>query len=91
MEPAEIHQMEGFDSRNRMFNRNVFIYKKERSFSAHFRYEELFLESPHFATSTEAINELVKIVQKKGFSRLRTRLNFKGKKYLTELEPWINA
>jgi len=91
MEPAEIYQMEGFDPRKRMFNRNIFVYKKLKTFSAHLKYEDLFLESSHFPTSTEAIDELVKMAQDKGFSRLRTRLNFKGKKYLTELEPWIDG
>jgi hypothetical protein len=90
MEAAEIHQMEGFDSRKRMFNRNIFVHKKDRNYSVQFTYEGLFLESPHFSTPAEAIKELVKTVQGKGFSRLRTRLNFKGKRYLTELEPWVD-
>ena len=89
MEPVEIHQIEGFDSRKRMFNRNIFVYRKERTYSAQFTYENLFLESPYFMTASEAISELVKMVQGMDFAQLRTRLNFKGKKYLTELEPWI--
>lgn len=89
MEPVEIHQIEGFDPRNRMFNRNISVYRKERSFSAQLSYEELFLESPHYPTPGEAVRELVKLVVGEKFSRIRTRLNFKGKKYLTELEPWI--
>ena len=89
MEPAEIHQIEGFDARNRMFNRNIFIYKKERNYSARLTYEDLFFETPQVPTSAEAISDLIQSIKQQSFSQLRTRLNFKGQRYLTEQEPWI--
>lgn len=90
MEPSEIHQIEGFDPRKRMFNRNLFVYKKDKQYAAQFTYENLHLESTHFSTPFEAVQELVRSVQSQNFTQLRTRLNFKGKKYLTELEPWVD-
>lgn len=90
MDPVEIHQIEGLDYRQRMFNRNIYVYRKDRSYSAHFNYEELSMESPYYPTPAEAIQSIVRTVQEKKFAKLRTRLNFKGKKYLTELEPWID-
>ena len=89
MTAAEIYQVEGFDSKKRYFNRNLFIHKQERTFLAQFTYEGLHCETSHFATPLEAVKDLVKTLQEKDFSQLRAKLNFKGKKYLTELEPWI--
>ncbi|MHB8481505.1 MAG: hypothetical protein ACYDBV_02025 [Nitrospiria bacterium] len=89
MTAAEIYQIEGFDAKKRYFNRNLFIHKKDKNFCAQFTYENFHCETPHFATPLEAVKDLVRTLQEKDFSQLRAKLNFKGKKYLTELEPWI--
>ncbi|MBI1819507.1 MAG: hypothetical protein HYR81_04195 [Nitrospirae bacterium] len=90
MTPAEIHQVEGFDPRKRSFNRNFSVYKKDRSYFIQFTYEESHVETPPFQTPAEAVKALAKTLEDKNFTLLRTRINFKGEKYLTELEPWIN-
>ena len=36
------------------------------------------------------VKELVEKLQESGFSRLRTRANFKGTRYLAEKETWID-
>jgi hypothetical protein len=86
----EIHQLEGFDSPGRSFNRNVEVYRSEKGFSTRFQYEGLTVESATFVTVAEAMTELVKKLQLKGFRKIRTRINFKGKRYLAERQSWVN-
>ncbi len=90
MTAAEIYQIEGFDPKKRYFNRNLFIHKKDKNYLARFTYETVYFETPHFLTPIEAVKELVKTLQEKDFSKLRGKINFKGKNYLTESEPWTD-
>lgn len=87
---AEIHQVEGFDTRIRSFNRNVHIRKGEKGFIAQVSYENYTAVTPPFPTPGEAMSELVSILQKHNFTRIRSRINFRGTRYLTESEPWID-
>jgi hypothetical protein len=41
-------------------------------------------------TISAAVQELIGAMQGFGFSRLRTRANFKGTKYLAEKETWVD-
>jgi hypothetical protein len=86
----EIHQLEGFDPQGRSFNRNAEVYRSDKGFSARFQYEGRTAESASFVTITEAIADLVKKLQLQGFRKIRTRMNFKGKRYLAERQPWVN-
>jgi hypothetical protein len=86
----EIHQLEGFDPQGRSFNRNVEVYRSEKGFSARFQYEGVSAESATFVTIAEAIADLVRAIQRKGFRRLRSRVNFRGKRYLAERQPWLD-
>jgi hypothetical protein len=86
----EIHQLEGFDPQGRSFNRNVEVYRSEKGFSAQLRYEGLSAASGTFVTVREAIADLVQKLQEQGFRTIRTRINFKGKRYLAERQAWIN-
>ncbi len=95
---VEIHQVEGFDSVPRYFNRSVNIFKSERGYYSRMHYEDFTVESGHYKTTREAINDLVIQLQQKGFTKLRTRLSFRGRKYLgergirhfDESEQWTN-
>lgn len=89
MTMIEIHQLEGFDPQGRSFNRNVEVYRSDKGFSARFRYEGVSAESSTFVTVTEAIADLVQRLYQKGFGKMRTRVNFKGKRYLAERQPWV--
>jgi hypothetical protein len=53
-------------------------------------YEALIVESQAHQTIAAAVKELVGKPQESGFSRLRTRANFKGTRYLAEKETWID-
>jgi hypothetical protein len=51
-------------------------------------YEALTVEGQSHPTIADAVTELVHKLQNLGFTRLRTRANFKGSKYLAEKETW---
>jgi hypothetical protein len=86
---VEKHQLEGVDPSDRYFNRAVLVNRTSSGYSARMMYEALTVEGQSHPTVAAAIVELVEKLQSLGFSRLRTRANFKGTKYLAEKETWI--
>ena len=86
---VERHQLEGQDERQRVFNRLVDIQRSEKGYGALFHYEGLNFETDVFRTVAEVLQDLVSKLQQTGFSTLRTRLNFRGKRYYAEREPWV--
>ena len=86
----ETHQLEGFDSRRRFFNRHVDLRRTETGYVSTFYYEGQFFSSDPKRTMKEAMEHLIQHLLRSGFSKLRSRLNFRGKRYLVEREPWIN-
>lgn len=87
---VERHQIEGQDERHRVFNRLVDILRVEKGYTAIFHYEGLTFETESARTVEETIRNLISKLQKAGCSNLRTRLNFRGQRYLAEREPWVN-
>jgi len=87
---VEKHQLEGTDPSDRYFNRAVAIKRVDRGYSAYLMYEDLETESGVHPTVAGAIKDIVKQMQDLGFTQIRTRLNFKGQKYLAEKETWID-
>ena len=86
----EIHQIEGFDPQRRSFNRNAEIHRSEQGLSGRFHYEGLRVESgTHFEVAL-VIGDLVERLQRLGFTQLRSRVNFKGSRYLAERQPWVD-
>ena len=85
---VERHQVEAQDERNRVFNRLADVFRIEKGYIAIFHYEGLNFETGSFRTIEETIRDLVSQLQKSDFSNIRTRLNFRGKRYLAEREPW---
>ena len=86
----EIHQIEGLDPHQRVFNRNIDLLRTEGRYVFFFSYEGKTFSSESRPTIKESLRDLVGHLQKLGFSRLRSRINFRGKRYLAESEPWIN-
>ena len=86
----EKHQLEGIDPSDRYFNRVVLVKRVERGYSAKIMYEALEVETGTHPTIAEAIQEIVSKMRDLGFIKMRTRLNFKGKKYLAEKETWVD-
>lgn len=87
---VERHQIEGQDERQRVFNRLVDILRVEKGYTAMFHYEGLTFETESARTVEETIRTLISKLQKASCSNLRTRLNFRGPRYLAEREPWVN-
>jgi hypothetical protein len=90
MTPIEIHQLEGFDPQARSFNRNVDVYRSEKGFSCRFQYEGFTAESGLFVTIPDALTDIVKKIHEKGFRNVRTRINFRGKRYFAERQAWVD-
>ena len=86
----EKNQIEGNDSPGRYFSRSVPITRTATGYSAKFQYEAVTAETPSFPTIQECLQALAVHLQKVEFRRLRTRLNFRGKRYYAEKEPWVD-
>ena len=87
---VEKHQLEGVDPSDRYFNRAVLVNRTSSGYAAKVMYEALTVEGQSHPTIAAAVTELVQKLQALGFSRLRTRANFKGAKYLAEKETWTD-
>ena len=86
---VEKHQLEGVDPSDRYFNRAILVNRTTSGYAAKVMYEALTVEGHSHPTIAAAVRELTEKLQALGFSRLRTRANFKGTKYLAEKETWI--
>ncbi|MEW6684527.1 MAG: hypothetical protein AB1451_16665 [Nitrospirota bacterium] len=86
----EIHQVEGFDPQHRSFNRNAEIHRSEQGLSARFFYEGLRVDTGTHFEVEQVMADLVTRLQKIGFTQLRSRVNFRGSRYLAERQPWID-
>lgn len=86
---VEKHQLEGTDPSDRYFNRMVPVKRVDRGYTASTMYEALVTESGVHPTVGGAIQDVVGKLRELGFTQLRTRLNFKGQKYLAEKESWV--
>lgn len=86
----EKHQLEGIDPSDRYFNRLLPVKRVDRGYSASVMYEALTLESGTHRTVKDAVKEIVDKLRNLGFSHMRTRVNFKGQRYLAEKETWVD-
>jgi hypothetical protein len=87
---VEKHQVEGVDPSDRYFNRTVLINRTASGYAAKVMYEALVVEGHSHPTIAASVQELIAAMQGFGFSKMRTRANFKGTKYLAEKETWID-
>jgi len=87
---VEKHQLEGVDPSERYFNRAILVNRTPSGYSAKVMYEALTVEGHTHPTIAAAVKELVEKLQGLGFSRMRSRTNFKGTKYLAEKETWVD-
>jgi hypothetical protein len=87
---VEKHQIEGVDPSDRYFNRAILVNRTASGYATKVMYEALTVESGSHSTIAAAVKELVDKLQEFGFTRMRTRANFKGTRYLAEKETWID-
>ncbi len=87
---VEKHQLEGVDPSDRYFNRTILVNRTPSGYSAKIMYESFVVESRSHSTIAATVKELVDKLQGFGFTRMRTRANFKGTRYLAEKETWLD-
>ncbi|MGE3153938.1 MAG: hypothetical protein AB7G48_02600 [Nitrospiraceae bacterium] len=87
---VERHQIEGTDPSDRYFNRSIAISRTGAGYKAQVMYEALVVEGQVHRTVAEAVTDVIDRLRRLGFQKMRTRLNFKGKRYLAEKETWID-
>lgn len=85
----ERHQVEGVDPSDRYFNRAVLVNRVSAGYIGKVTYESFAVEGTAHPTTGAAVKSVVEKLQELGFTQLRTRLNFKGSRYLAEKETWI--
>jgi hypothetical protein len=86
----ERHQVEGIDPSDRYFNRAVLVNRVAAGYAGKVTYEAFAVEGTAFPTTGAAVKSVVEKLRSFGFTQLRTRLNFKGTRYLAEKETWID-
>ncbi len=87
---VERHQIEGVDPSERYLNRSILVSRTVDGYRAKVMYEALTVEGQSASTIALAVKSVVDKLQELGFRRLRTRPNFKGKRYLAEKETWTD-
>jgi len=85
----EVHHVEGFDIDMRMFSRDIKIDVDENGYTGRIKYEGLTIESHEYPTVEEVLADVTKRLHKKGFTELRSRVNFREDRYLAEREEWV--
>lgn len=86
---TERYQLAGFDACERGFNRPVDFEHVGDGYRAVFRYEAEFLATDEKATREAALAELVRMLQARGYSQLRSQVSFKNGAYLGSQQPWV--
>jgi hypothetical protein len=86
--PTNIYQIAGLDDLGRGFNRQVEMKVSSGTFQAIFRYERFLLETEPDVSEPAAINRLITQLQDRGYTQMRSRLQFRGETYLGNQELW---
>ena len=86
---VERHQLEGNDPSDRYFSRAILVSRIAQGYIGKATYEALTVEGQSHPTIIAAVSSVVGKLRDLGFRRMRTRPNFKGKRYLAEKETWI--
>lgn len=82
------YQISGLDDLGRGFNRQVELKVSGGTFQAVFRYERFLLETEPQTTEKAAVTLLIAQLHDRGYTQLRSRLQFQGEAYLGNQELW---
>ncbi len=86
----ERHQVEGMDPSDRYFSRSILVNRVAQGYAGSVMYEALTVTGSTKPTIGAAVASVVEKLQEFGFTRIRTRPNFKGQRYLAEKETWVD-
>lgn len=89
MEFPKTYQIAGLDDRERGFNRQARVTKEGETYQAILRYESLRLTGPPCETESLALQALIRHLQERGYTQLRSQLIFRGEHYLGNQEMWV--
>ena len=84
------YQLAGIDDLGRGFNRQVEMKVLDGTFQAVFRYERFLVETEPQSTEQAAVAMLISQLQERGYTQLRSRLQFRGEAYLGNQELWVD-
>ncbi len=82
------YQIAGLDELGRGFNRQADMKVLNGTFQAVFRYERFLVETEPHGTESAALGGLIHQLQARGYTQLRSRLQFRGETYLGNQELW---
>jgi hypothetical protein len=88
-EAIEKYQLAGLDERQRGFSRPVDLHGDGASYRATFRYETVVLHGERCQATESALREMIRLLQRRGYTQLKSQLSFRGGQYLGNQEPWI--
>ena len=86
----ERHQIEGFDPSDRSFSRSIQVNRGAQGYTGSVMYEALTVTGQTTPMISAAVASVVNKLLELGFTRMRTRPNFKGQRYLAEKETWVD-
>ena len=87
---THVHHISGLDDRERGFNRQVQVIGQGTAYQARLRYEALQIEVEASLTEEDALQRIVKTLQERGYTQLRTQRIFQGEQYLGNQELWVD-
>ncbi|MEW6245460.1 MAG: hypothetical protein AB1555_01995 [Nitrospirota bacterium] len=87
---VERYQIEGVDPSDRYFSRSILVNRTANGYFAKVMYEALAVEGQTHPSIAAAVKDVVDKLRALGFRRMRTRPNFKGRRYLAEKETWTD-
>ena len=87
--PIDKYQMAGTDERERGFNRPVGVQFDGRAYRATLQYERTSLTGESLESQDAALQQLVRLLQERGYRQLRSQLSFRSGEYRGNQEPWI--
>jgi hypothetical protein len=86
---VEKYQLAGLDERERGFNRLVEVERVNELYRARFQYETTMLMAEARDSTGSALSDLIRLLQGRGYTQLRSQLSFRGGTYLGTVEGWL--
>lgn len=83
-----IYQVGGLDHCERGFTRQIEVRETAGAYEAVLRYETLRIDVKEQPNECVALEQLIRELHQRGYTQLRTRLQFKGETYLGSQELW---
>lgn len=82
------YEIAGLDDRGRGFNRQAEMKYCNGYYEGILQYEKLYLTTASQKSERAAVLTLVRQLHEKGYIQLRTRIHFRGTRYLGNQELW---